>query len=74
MTLTIEHDIPIPEKRHGGSREGSAVWQLRRMRVGDSVLVPRPQNWACAIGAHSFGPGRFTTRREAGGTRIWRTA
>ncbi len=65
----IEKGIPLPPTRHDGSR----IW--REMEVGDSVLLKGKEQ----VGCHGrwqylqkkFG-WKFTTRKVAGGTRVWR--
>ena len=73
--LVIEKGIEIPESK---TRSGTGfAGALRRMDIGDSVLVTdRPKD---AIRARAAMEGtklgrQFVTRVVPGGTRVWRVA
>ena len=79
--IKIEKGVPIPPPR-----PGTNTYPLADMKVGDSFLVPykpgrSPGSSQAMIATHARvwrnrkGNGwTFTTRQEADGTRIWRTA
>ena len=71
----VESDIPIPR-----SGMGRPKYPWPDMKVGDSFFVPnRPDGSRPAVSsAASYQMGRsgkkatYSTRKEAGGVRIWR--
>jgi hypothetical protein len=67
VDLKIEKGIPIPGRRNGFSET------LRKMKPGDSVLLPRDRLNANALAHDVLGSGNYATRKEDGGTRVWRT-
>lgn len=70
-SLKIDKGIPIPES--GIVRKGHAEI-LRRMNVGDSILMPIPHGHTARNAAmYALGKGNFVTRKVDGGFRIWRT-
>jgi hypothetical protein len=67
--LTIEKGIPIPVAQ---SRRGYAE-QLRKMKVGDSVLFTTGSAGAIRKrGLNAFGTGSYAVRAVEGGHRLWR--
>lgn len=76
MTFKIETGVPLPRGRHNCSREKEAIRALAKADVGASVLIApldRPfafQQAAWRIG----GKGWITSRKEAGGWRVWKVA
>lgn len=64
----IEKGIPIPEKR--GMHGYSAL--LRELKPGDSVLLPIVPYRAYGLGWKVLGKGNFRSKKENGGTRVWR--
>lgn len=67
MTLKIERNVPVPQKRG----EISAV--LRRLKPGESVLLSSSANSASSIARYAIGSGKFLVRAEGNGARVWRT-
>lgn len=73
----IELDVPI--SRHGNagahSTTGLMLSALARAPIGASVLLKGVKpNAASGIAQRHLGKGRYTTRKEADGIRVWRTA
>jgi hypothetical protein len=72
--LRIEKGVPVPPGTNG---KGYWIKLFRRMRVGDSVLVPGVHISALAgqqsYAAKSVGI-KITRRTESGGVRCWRVA
>jgi hypothetical protein len=70
MTPKIERGVPIPSKR---TVHGSIQKLLSPMRSGDSMFFEgRDSRNLWQAGFIAFGSGRFTVRKEGGGSRIWR--
>lgn len=72
----IEKNITLPAARGGRSDPNSFFGTLRRLQVGDSVIVRRRQqstSVACAKARKETGY-RYATRRVGEGTRVWRVA
>jgi hypothetical protein len=66
----IEHGIPIPETRWRRLNSVSAL--IRKMKVGDSVIVNQRQRNAAFANAKS-NKVKLLSRTQADGTvRIWR--
>jgi hypothetical protein len=74
MTYQIEKGLPIPPEARGNKvNPNSVMGTLRRMEVGDSLLIDRPQK-ACVTHNKLIGM-KFTTRKVSENqTRIWRIA
>lgn len=72
MSYVIEQHVPIPPSRGPGVvNPDSLMGTLRRMQIGESVLVEKRSS----IGSFSKLPGmKFTSRTVEGGTRIWRVS
>ncbi len=70
--LKIEKGIPIPARKGGNSKGYAAA--LRKLDVGDSVVLPVTITTASNTAAHLFGSGKYTARKVDGGTRVWRIA
>ena len=72
MNYAIEQNVPIPPNRGPGVvNPDSLLGTLRRMQVGESVLVEKRSS----VGSFSKLPGKkFTSRTVEGGTRIWRVS
>lgn len=70
MTYSIEKGIPVPPiVAPSEPKPDSLLGTLRRMEVGDSVLLEK----RTSVGSMSKLPGkRFTSRTVDGGTRVWR--
>lgn len=74
MPVKIDRDVPIPERRHGGSRP--PIYPFGSMAVGDSFALPgevagklgsAAQKWR---GRH---PGwDYRTAKKDGEVRLWR--
>ena len=70
--LKIEKNVPMPERR---GRPGIYTPTLRKMDVGDSVVLPLNYNGARLLAQYVFGRGNYRgTKLDANNTRIWRTA
>ena len=67
----IETGIPIPPPQTGGGR-----YPWRKMKVGDSFLVPgkTQKTWNGVSAAHKMTGFKFTVRTVEGGVRVWRIA
>ena len=70
--LKIERGIPMPMQ--GRNNKGYTT-VLRKMKVGDSVILPhRDRDGAAAVANYALGTGKYSCRKaEGGGYRIWRT-
>ena len=74
--MKIERGIPLPEDT--AQRKGNHATILRRMLVGDSILVLHPSTMnrvavMCAYLKEKEGK-RFTRRKQPdGAVRVWRT-
>jgi len=65
---TIEHGIPPPPRR---PRTGLTAL-LRQLEPGDSVLLPITPWRAYGLAYRVLGKGNFQSKKEHGGTRVWR--
>lgn len=72
ITLKIDRNVPIPPRTRAGNESITSV--VRRMQVGDSLLVDR--NWAHSIRAcaHAAGIKMVVRRMSEDKARIWRAA
>ena len=64
----IEQGIPLPPKR---VRTGMTAL-LRQLQPNDSVLLPITPWRAYGLAYRVFGKGNFASKKERGGTRVWR--
>lgn len=71
--LRIETGIPIPPPKRGHGAASDVTETLRKLNVGDSVLLPTQQKVAMKSARYALGNGNYTSRQEGSGTRIWRT-
>lgn len=71
--LKIETGILIPKPKRGHGAASDVTETLRKMNVGDSVLLPTPQKVAMKSARYALGSCNYTTRQEGTGTRVWRT-
>lgn len=69
MTVAIERDVPMPDKRRHG-RKSKYPWG--DMEVGDSFLVIG-RDKKLPVPKH-LKPRKFEQRFIEGGVRVWRTA
>jgi hypothetical protein len=71
----IERGIPMPRQRSRIQRDHSALAAaLRRMRAGDSIMVPDTMPEIVRVTASRIGReigGSFATRQVPGGVRVW---
>jgi hypothetical protein len=69
--IKIDKNVPLPAKASG---KNGNKYPFREMKVGDSFFIEMPQAMASATTrtARLSGLGKYTTRREGSGTRIWR--
>ena len=77
MEYTMEKGVPIPPRvRKGGKRSGLAD-DLRRMEVGDSVMLTTDKKYSVLgntlLRLRKEGMS-FTLRNVEGGQRVWRVA
>lgn len=75
--FVIEKDVPLPESH--SSHRGGLSGALRKMEVGDSILLKdKSQHFISAAGqtvAMRENDGRkYMTRTVEGGVRIWRVS
>lgn len=68
MSYEIESNIPLPKPRGKGYTAA-----LRKLKVGDSVLLPIGLNNAGNVANYAGLTGKYRARGEPGGVRIWRT-
>ena len=64
MQIKIEKHIPMPSRGIGGTDA------MRAMEVGDSILLEK----LCRSNLYRLKGYRFSTRKVAGGYRVWRVA
>lgn len=70
----IEKGIPIPPQRGGGGRCHGITAVLRKLRRGESVLLPIDMARANRYAWSYIGPGAYAVRKIlGGGVRVWRT-
>lgn len=68
--LKVDKGIPAPER----VSYGSLASFLRKMQIGDSVFIPHATTSSARSAAvYALGSGNYTTRKEHGGVRVWRT-
>lgn len=75
MNYAIEQAVPVPpiQPSRGKADPNSFRGTLRRMEVGQSILVDKPRGCYGAIS--TLPPMKFTARRVSDTqTRIWRVA
>ncbi len=65
--LKIDKGVQIPPRRADGMAAA-----LRKMKRGDSVLLPTDMSSARASAHRELGKGCYASRSEGEGTRIWR--
>lgn len=74
MSFEIEKGIPLP-KTGSGSRDPLVI-ALVQCEFGDSVFVPDElmdyMRVQYSIQKAAYRGGKFTRRKQPGGTRIWR--
>lgn len=63
--LKIEKGIPIP------SGNANVTATLRKLKVGDSVLLP--SSFDRQYAHQVLGKGNYTARKMEDGVRVWRT-
>lgn len=67
----IDDDIPIPFTKHSHSKGYTDA--LRRLKkVGQSVLLPIRIVDASHLAYCALGKGKFRSRPEGNGSRVWR--
>jgi hypothetical protein len=80
--MKIEKGIPAPAFGRGRRKMDFAI-PFDQMEIGDSVLVTDPENKSSnlfslvKVRAHRHGKDnarQYTTSKQEGGVRIWRTA
>jgi len=76
--LVIDRGVPLPAATKGKTSAARAT--IEQLEPGDSVLVPTSMHSAGVVrlmarSVHRKSPERtFTSRTEAGGTRVWRVS
>ena len=68
MDFKIEKGVPIPPS-HVSKGYSHA---LRKLKVGESVVLPAPANNLGATCRDVLGKGNYVSRTVEGGTRVWR--
>jgi hypothetical protein len=78
MTIQIDKNIPVPDKKSGAN----CKYPWREMKVGDSFLVPYRsaadanerayQQSGIINNQKSYRPKRYTSRQQKDGIRVWR--
>ncbi len=73
MAFQVEKNVPIPPKSH---RKTSGVRSaLRSLSVNESIFVDGKDAKKFRAQAHQvLGKGKYTTRSDDAGVRIWRLA
>ena len=75
---TLTHDYPLPSvtRRRMNPINRSIITRMGMMNINDSFLVtPRPKNVSVFVSKNAKDLGKtFTTAKEDGGIRIWRTS
>lgn len=67
IEIKIEKSVPVP-MQHGGY---SAI--LRKLKKGESAVLPIPTINVCSLAYKIFGAGKYVAcRKVEGGTRVWR--
>lgn len=72
--FVIEKDVPLPKQDARTGRAGNVLrypWNL--LEVGDSVVVPDESHRAVALNWAARNGRAFTSRKQRGGWRLWRT-
>lgn len=69
MEYKIEKGIPFP--KHANRQRGLTA-TIRKMEIGDSILVPNKTQGSVWSVLSSMKPKKFTTRKDGTSTRIWR--
>lgn len=64
--VKIEKNVPIPQPTGIGA-------VMRRMNVGDSALFRENIGCVRSVAFQIFGPGKYVTRKDGDGLRVWRT-
>ena len=81
----IEQGVPIPDRIEHGNRDPDSLFGvMRRMNVGDSILLlPLPGKTLCQQRGNAYASARamrtrdksnvkFTIKNEGEGLRVWR--
>lgn len=72
--MKIEYGVPIPKSRQNLGRPISEAAQLmREMKKGGSLWLKKPRSVVVAMAVKYIGRGKYESRLENGGTRIWKT-
>ena len=72
MTVEIDDLPPIPERRFRHDKGYSAA--MRKMQVGQSVLLDTSRASALKLARDVLGRGHYTSREEVDGIRVWRVS
>lgn len=64
--MKIENGIPVPARAKG------LTVILRKLKVGQSVILPAKGQSARTVARYALGKGKHATRATTGGTRVWR--
>jgi hypothetical protein len=68
LALRIEAGVPVPPRRYGKGYTAA----LRRLQVGQSVLLPRGRKGLYTLIEEAGLKGKATARQVSGGVRVWR--
>lgn len=71
--MKIDDDIPIPTSGKFRPRREASIL-AHKLAVGQSIFCETIQQLECAKGAIKRYGGRFASRKQEGGYRIWRVA
>lgn len=74
--LHIESGVSIPPKNTGRAKRphGPIRIAFEAMQIGDSVFIPRHAQNVTPTARNVFGKGKYTSRKQGTGVRVWRLA
>ena len=73
MTLTIEKNVPMPERGFGPGRKMSEEGRIAlKMKPGDSVFCPTDQAYYRVVATLRRRKLAYRQRKVEGGYRVWR--
>ena len=68
--MKIERNIPIPPRT--GRQFSEAAKLIMKMKIGDSLWLKKSFDTATHMAFRVIGKGKYSCRRESGGTRVWK--
>lgn len=72
--LVIEKGVPLPSPRGRPFGSASIMGTMRRMEVGDSLLLPGRKVTSLTSTIVQLRPLKYACRTVEGGVRVWRVA